>query len=307
MTYLCVGLGWRRKMAKLLPAPSVSCDVSYYPYFHRGRRQLCAHVEAEREAIVIEMDLCLSLGKRQNPSFPAEPCARCWRGLAQRATPMSPRCWIVLLSALAASRLLWRKFFCFSFLQMFIYLFIYFNNVISTHHDGSVNVRPIERERERDLAGESLQQGLFRGGQSSNYLDETGGTSLGKLIKMAFSLGLPLSLQNESTFPVWPLQFFSKQRQASIGRFSLMLNNWMFGLEPVKIYSPLLSLDPVARQDGIRSQACGLLFAEQSVPSAQEWPVSFTENAESSPRVYSICLTAIYGGWKFRLVAGERR
>lgn len=55
-----------------------------------------------------------------------------------------------------------------------------------------------------------------------------------------------------------------------------MLNNWMSGSEPVKIYSPLPSLDPVSRQDGIRSQACRLLFA---VPSAQEWPVSFTEKA----------------------------
>lgn len=76
-----------------------------------------------------------------------------------------------------------------------------------------------------------------------------------------------------------PFNFFFQQSQASKGRFFLMLNNWMFGSEPVKIYSPLLSLDPVARQDGIGSQACGLLFAEQSVPSAQEWPVSLTEEA----------------------------
>lgn len=141
-TYLCVGLGWRRKMAQLLPTPSVSCDVSYYPYFHRGQRQLCAHVKTEREAIVIAMDLCLSQGKRQNLSFPAEPRARCWRGLAQQATLMSPRSWIVLLSALAVSRLLWRKFFCF-FCQC---LFIYFTNVISAYHDESANVRQIERE-----------------------------------------------------------------------------------------------------------------------------------------------------------------
>lgn len=58
-----------------------------------------------------------------------------------------------------------------------------------------------------------------------------------------------------------------------------MLNNWMFGSEPVKIYSPLLSLDPLACQDGIRSQACGLMFARHSIPSAQEWPVSFPERA----------------------------
>lgn len=58
-----------------------------------------------------------------------------------------------------------------------------------------------------------------------------------------------------------------------------MLSNWMFGSEPVKIYSPLLSLDPLACQDGIRSQACGLMFARHSIPSAQEWPVSFPERA----------------------------
>lgn len=78
-------------MPKLLSKPSVSCDVSYYSYFHGGRRQHCACVKTEREAIVIEMDLCLSLGKRQNLSFPAEPCARCWRGLPQQATLMSRR------------------------------------------------------------------------------------------------------------------------------------------------------------------------------------------------------------------------
>lgn len=58
-----------------------------------------------------------------------------------------------------------------------------------------------------------------------------------------------------------------------------MPNNWMLEREPVKTYLPLLSLDPVARQDGIRSQACRLLFAERGVPSAQERPVSFTEKA----------------------------
>lgn len=39
------------------------------------------------------------------------------------------------------------------------------------------------------------KQGSFKGGQSSNYLDKTGGTSLGKLIKMAFSLGSQLLLE----------------------------------------------------------------------------------------------------------------
>lgn len=141
-SYLCVGLWWRWKMAKLLPTPWVSCDVSYYSYFHRGRRQLCAHAKSEREAIVIEMDLCLSLGKRQNLSFPAEPCARCWRGLAQQAILISPRSWIVLLSALAVSHLLWRKFSCF-FANAYLCIF---SNIISTYHNESANVRQTEGE-----------------------------------------------------------------------------------------------------------------------------------------------------------------
>lgn len=58
-----------------------------------------------------------------------------------------------------------------------------------------------------------------------------------------------------------------------------MLNNWMFGREPDRIYSPLLSLDPLACRDGIRSQACGLMSAELSISSAQEWPVSFPKRA----------------------------
>lgn len=78
-------------MPKSLSKPSVSCDVSYYSYFHGGRRQHCAHVKTEREAIVIEMDCVCRWEKRQNLSFPAEPCARCWRGLPQQATVMSQR------------------------------------------------------------------------------------------------------------------------------------------------------------------------------------------------------------------------
>lgn len=40
-------------------------------------------------------------------------------------------------------------------------------------------------------------RGWFKGGQSSNFLDQAGGTSLRKLIKAAFGLGprLPLKMK----------------------------------------------------------------------------------------------------------------
>lgn len=117
----------------------------FFPFPRRPWRQHCAHVKTEREAIVIEMDLCLSLGKRQNRSFPAEPCARCWRGLPQRATLMSQRSWIVLLSALTVSRPLCRPL-CFVRVCVCECLFVFFNNIISTYHDESAKVRQTERE-----------------------------------------------------------------------------------------------------------------------------------------------------------------
>lgn len=64
--------------------------------------------------------------------------------------------------------------------------------------------RKSERLKERELA----KQGSFRGGQSSNYLDKTGGTSLGKLIKMAFNLGSRLPLEMKAHFLFGLLRFF---------------------------------------------------------------------------------------------------
>lgn len=61
-----------------------------------------------------------------------------------------------------------------------------------------------KRERGRLLA----KQGSFKGGQSSNYLDKTGGTSLGKLIKMAFNLGSLLPLEMKAHFLVGLLKIF---------------------------------------------------------------------------------------------------
>ena len=61
-----------------------------------------------------------------------------------------------------------------------------------------------KKERKRWLA----KQGLFKGGQSSNYLDKTGGTSLGKLIKMAFNLGSWLPLEMKAHFLFGLLRFF---------------------------------------------------------------------------------------------------
>jgi len=56
-----------------------------------------------------------------------------------------------------------------------------------------------KRKKERLLA----KQGSIKGGQSSNYLEGTGGTSLGKLIKTAFSLGCLWKRKNISSLGGW--------------------------------------------------------------------------------------------------------
>lgn len=45
------------------------------------------------------------------------------------------------------------------------------------------------------------------------------------------------------------------------------------------------------------------MSAEQSIPSVQGWPLSFTQKAvfASISQVYYVCLTALYGAWKFKL------
>lgn len=64
-------------------------------------------------------------------------------------------------------------------------------------------------ERKKARKKESLpKQGSFKGGQSSNYLDKTGGTSLGKLIKMAFNLGSWLPLEIKAHFLFALFRFF---------------------------------------------------------------------------------------------------
>lgn len=221
----------------------------------RGWRQLCAHVKTEREAIVIEMDFCLSLGKRQNLSFPAEPCARCWRGLAQQATLMSQRSWIVLLSALSLSRPLWRKFFCFV-LAFFAnaYLFI-FNNIIPTYHDESTNVRQTERERERLRRRKPASRGCLRVANHPIIWMKQVAPRWESSLKWRAALACRCLWKMKAHFLFGPFNFCFFPTESGQQRevFPPMLNNWVFGSEPVKIYSPLLSLDPVARQDGIRS------------------------------------------------------
>lgn len=61
-----------------------------------------------------------------------------------------------------------------------------------------------EKKEERLLA----TLGSFKGGQSSNYLDKTGGTSLGKLIKMAFNLSSRLPLEMKAHFLFGLFKFF---------------------------------------------------------------------------------------------------
>lgn len=69
---------------------------------------------------------------------------------------------------------------------------------------GIVTERERKKKKERLLA----KQGSFKGGQSSNYLDKTGGTSLGKLIKMAFNLGSWLPLEMKAHFLFGLFKFF---------------------------------------------------------------------------------------------------
>ncbi len=66
------------------------------------------------------------------------------------------------------------------------------------------------REKRKEGKEERLlaKQGSFKGGQSSNYLDKTGGTSLGKLIKMAFKLGSQLPLEMKAHFQFGLFKFF---------------------------------------------------------------------------------------------------
>jgi len=54
-----------------------------------------------------------------------------------------------------------------------------------------------EEAEKKERKGMKLlaKQGSFKGGQSSNYLDKAGGTSLRKLIKLAFNLGSQLPLE----------------------------------------------------------------------------------------------------------------
>lgn len=61
---------------------------------------------------------------------------------------------------------------------------------------------------ERKSKSALTKQGSSKGGQSSNYLDKTGGTSLEKLIKMALNLGSGLPLEMKAHFLFRLLRFF---------------------------------------------------------------------------------------------------
>lgn len=68
--------------------------------------------------------------------------------------------------------------------------------------------RKEERKKKEKRKKLLAKQGSFKGGQSSNYLDKTGGTSLGKLIKMAFSLSSWLPLEMKAHFLFGLFRFF---------------------------------------------------------------------------------------------------
>lgn len=65
---------------------------------------------------------------------------------------------------------------------------------------------------------------------------------------------------------------FSNKAEDEKERLSLMLNNWMFGLEPVEIYLLFLLLNPwwTGWHDGVRCQALGFVTGPQH-PICFEW------------------------------------
>lgn len=73
-----------------------------------------------------------------------------------------------------------------------------------------------------------------------------------------------------------------------------MLNNWMFGLEPVKIYLPFLSLDPlvVKMESGLRT--VGLCQPSRASHLFRGGPVFYTESCLCLNLPSLLCLLHSY-------------